>query len=144
MKARSRLKRGLSPLVATVLLISATVLGGMLVYEYFQSSVSNAKGLSTDVVVTAGATVLDENSTLVKVTVLNNADDVVTVTGLQLLASDGGSINFQYASGASPPLTLDPGEKKVIVVIANGKPAAVIVQYELAGDVYYSEPAEVS
>lgn len=136
-------RKGLSPLVATVLLISATVIGGMLVYQYFQSSVDKVQGLGGGVLVTAQATVLDDNVTLVKVTVVNAEDATITLLSVELLDRAGAAVAANPASGTQLPTTLEPGEKVTLVYITDSPPRAAVVQYEANGEIYYSDPVEV-
>jgi len=144
-RSRARLSRkGLSPLVATVLLISATVIGGMLVYQYFQSSVNKVQGLGGGVLVTAQATVIDDNATLVKVTVVNAEDVTVTLVSVELLDSAGNPVNVTPTAGTTLPTTLEPGEKVTLVYISSQPPKAAIVKYEANGEIYVSDPVEVS
>ena len=135
-------RRGLSPLVATVLLISATVLGGMLVYQYFQNSVSHAKGLQQDVVLTADAVTLNTNTTLVRVTVLNQGSNNIIIKSVTLLDQNGDLIKAQYVQG-SVNQTISPGDKTVIILKSTKRPSAVYLQYNEKGKTYTTEPVEI-
>ncbi|NOZ30795.1 MAG: hypothetical protein GXO68_02450 [Crenarchaeota archaeon] len=136
-------RRGLSPLVATVLLISATVLGGVLVYQYFQNSFTHAKGLSQDLMIAPNAIVLNSNTTLVKVSISNQYDDVVTVLNVTLLDSAGNTVTGTLLKGSTLPAQVSPGEKITIMIKTSTKPAAVFVTYEVGGQVYQSEPVQI-
>lgn len=136
-------RRGLSPLVATVLLISATVLGGVLVYQYFQNSFTHAKGLSQDLMIAPNAIVLNSNTTLVKVSISNQYDDVVTVLNVTLLDSTGNTITGTLLKGSTLPAQVSPGEKITIMIKTSTKPSAVFVNYEVGGQVYQSEPVQI-
>ncbi|MCE4627443.1 MAG: hypothetical protein F7B78_07340, partial [Desulfurococcales archaeon] len=136
-------RRGLSPLVATVLLISATVLGGVLVYQYFQNSFTHAKGLSQDLMIAPNAIVLNSNTTLVKVSISNQYDDVVTVLNATLLDSTGNTVTGTLLKGSTLPAQVSPGEKITIMIKTTRKPAAVFVTYEVGGQVYQSEPVQI-
>ncbi len=136
-------RRGLSPLVATVLLISATVLGGVLVYQYFQNSFTHAKGLSQDLMIAPNAIVLNSNTTLVKVSISNQYDDVVTVLNVTLLDSTGNTVTGTLLEGSTLPAQISPGEKITIMIKTSTKPAAVFVTYEVGGQVYQSEPVQI-
>ncbi len=136
-------RRGLSPLVATVLLISATVLGGVLVYQYFQNSFTHAKGLSQDLMIAPNAIVLNSNTTLVKVSISNQYDDVVTVLNATLLDSTGNTVTGTLLKGSTLPAQVSPGEKITIMIKTSTKPAAVFVTYEVGGQVYQSEPVQI-
>ncbi|MCE4622948.1 MAG: hypothetical protein F7B19_06525 [Desulfurococcales archaeon] len=136
-------RRGLSPLVATVLLISATVLGGVLVYQYFQNSFTHAKGLSQDLMIAPNAIVLNSNTTLVKVSISNQYDDVVTVLNATLLDSTGNTVTGTLLKGSTLPAQVSPGEKITIMIKTSTKPAAVFLTYEVGGQVYQSEPVQI-
>ncbi len=145
---RRRTRRGLSPLVATVLLISATVIGGMIVYQYFQSSVSKAQGMGGGLMVTASATILDENLTLVKVSVVNGENDVVVINASKVvfLDQDGNPINPVNIEGTSlgQVIAVNPGEKTILIYALPEVPSAVIVEYNLNGEWYKADPVKVN
>ncbi len=136
-----RRRRGLSPLVATVLLISATVLGGILVYQYFQKSVSHAQGLQQSLTLTADSITLNENTTIVRVTIVNQGDDNIIVKKIVLLDENGNTLNSTILQGQTKPLS--PGERTVIILKTNKKPSALYAQYLLKGKTYTSEPVEI-
>ncbi len=147
MQAR-RARKGLSPLVATVLLISATVIGGMLVYQYFQSSVAKAQGMGGGLMVTASATVMNDNLTLVKVSIVNGENDVVLVNASRVVFLDdnGNQIQPLPIDGTSlgKITAIEPGEKTVLIYALPKTPAAVIVEYEVNGETYQADPAQVT
>lgn len=137
-------RRGLSPLIASVLLISATVLGGMLVYHYFQDSFTKIKGLSEDVVVNPSALVLNANTTLVRVTISNQNDQPITVVNVTLLDDNGNTIKASLLRNGTLPVMVQPGEKINVMLKTSEKPAAAYVTYEVNGQVYESEPVQLA
>lgn len=145
---RRKTRRGLSPLVATVLLISATVIGGMIVYQYFQSSVSKAQGMGGGLMVTASATILDENLTLVKVSIVNGENDVVVINASRVVFLDenGNQLQPVNIEGTSlgQVIAVNPGEKTVLVYALHEVPSAVIVEYNLNGEWYKADPVKVN
>jgi archaellum component FlaF (FlaF/FlaG flagellin family) len=136
-------RRGLSPLVATVLLISATVLGGVLVYQYFQTSVSHAKGLQQDLMVTADAVTLNANTTLVRVTVVNQGSNNIIINNIILLDNNGNKITATLLQPTSLNKTVSPGDKLVIILKTSERPSAVYVEYSEKGKSYTTEPVEI-
>jgi len=136
-------RRGLSPLVATVLLISATVLGGVLVYQYFQNSVSHAKGLQQDLMVTADAATLNANTTLVRVTIVNQGDNNVIVKSVTLLDSNGDTVTATLIQPKSLGVTVAPGDRLVVILKTSERPSAAYVGYEVNGKDYTTEPVQI-
>ena len=143
MRSNSK-RRGLSPLIATVLLISATVLGGVLVYQYFQNSFTNAKTLSQGVIVTAGAIPLSNDNVIVKITITNQRADSIIVQDIRLMDSGGEPLNATPVDGSSYSVSLQPGKKTTILLKTSGDPALVYIVYEANGEVYQSEPVQVA
>jgi len=145
--ARARARRGLSPLVATVLLISATVIGGMIVYQYFQNSVAKAQGMGGGLLVTASATIINDNLTLVKVSIVNGENDVVVINASNVIFYDenGNILEPLNIAGTSVGeiVAIEPGEKTVLVYAFNKVPSAVIVEYQLDGETYRSDPVAI-
>jgi len=145
---RAKSRKGLSPLVATVLLISATVIGGMLVYQYFQSSVAKAQGMGGGLLVTARAEVVSDNLSLVKVAIVNGENDVAVINASQIIFIDekGARVDPIQAEGTSigKIVTLQPGEKDVLIFAFNRTPAAVIVKYSVGGETYTSDPVTIT
>jgi len=145
--ARAKARRGLSPLVATVLLISATVIGGMIVYQYFQNSVAKAQGMGGGLLVTASATIVNDNLTLVKVSIVNGENDVIVINASNVLFFDenGDVVQPLDVAGTSVGeiVTVEPGEKTVLVYAFNKVPSVVIVEYQLDGDTFRSDPVAI-
>ena len=138
-----RARKGLSPLVAAVVLISATIVGGMLVYQYFQNSVGKAQAMSEGVTVTGSLIPLSANKTLVSITVINNYDKPIKVTGATAIGSDGGQIQLTTTNSTSLPTVIEAGGKTTLIFTANGHPSAVSVVYEVDGVSHTSEPARL-
>ena len=125
---RLRTRKGLSPLVATVVLISATILGGMLIYNYFQDSVGRMKGLSEGIIVDASAVQLSSTTSLAHVELLNNYDTQVTIIAVKGITQNGSSVNLT----TQEPLPIDvaPGDKASInALIINPDIVAVSIVY---------------
>ena len=145
---RRRTRRGLSPLVATVLLISATVIGGMIVYQYFQNSVAKAQGMGGGLMVTASANILNDNLTMVTVSVVNGENDVIIIDGSKVLFLDenGNPIQPLNINGTSlgDVIAVKPGEKAVLIYGLPKVPSVVIVEYQLNGETYKADPVKVN
>ena len=138
-----RARRGLSPLIAAVVLISATIVGGMLVYQYFQNTMNKAKNLAESVSVTGDIMPLGDNTSLVTVTVVNNYDVPVKIVGAIAIYPDGSTSTLRPANGTQLPATVEPGGKTSLLFTGDGSPRAVSVKYEVEGSVQISEPARL-
>ncbi|MEM4738325.1 MAG: archaellin/type IV pilin N-terminal domain-containing protein, partial [Acidilobaceae archaeon] len=76
--------KGLSPLVATLILIAFTVIGGILVYEYFTKTSEGIMSSGEQLIVTASKSYVDGSRYLVYVEVTNNYRTNVTITGFKI------------------------------------------------------------
>jgi len=142
-RGRVGARRGLSPLVAAVVLISATIVGGMLVYQYFQNSIQKAQALANGITIAADAIPLDSNTTLVYVTVTNNYDKPVQVTGAIGVLADGSSSRLQPVNGTTLPVTVAPGDKTTVTFTSASNIKAVSIEYVVDGVTHTSEPARI-
>ncbi|MEB3765743.1 MAG: hypothetical protein GSR77_06225 [Desulfurococcales archaeon] len=141
---RARLKRkGLSPLVATVVLISATIVGGMLVYQYFQNSINKAQNMAEGLTITADLIQLDNGQSLVYVTVSNGYDTEIQVTGAKAVYPNGTISTITPTQDTTLPAPIPSGEKNTFLFTAPTAPEAVIVQYTVNGQQYQTEPITI-
>ncbi|MEB3844715.1 MAG: hypothetical protein LRS48_03430 [Desulfurococcales archaeon] len=137
-------RRGLSPLIAAVVLISATIVGGMLVYQYFQSSLGRAQAMAQGLAVTASSMPLNSNTTLIEVSILNNYNKPVTITGVTGILANASTVTLKPASGQELPVQLNPGEKNTIILVSNQTvPRAVVVHYSVDGVEHQSDPVQL-
>jgi flagellin-like protein len=137
-------RKGLSPLVAAVVLISATIVGGMLVYQYFQNSMGKAQAMAEGLTISADTIPLSSGKTLVYVTVINNYDKPVKITGAQALDQNGTQVTLTPTNSSSLPTTLEAGGKTTIIFTADTIPKAIAVTYVVDGTQHVSEPVQVS
>ena len=133
-------RRGLSPLVAAVVLISATIVGGMLVYQYFQTSLQRAQGMAGGLAVQASSIPLDANTSLVSITITNNYNKPVKITGATGILTSGATKPLTPVNTTSLPTTIAPGDKATLTFKTADPVKAVQVQYEVDGASYTSEP----
>ncbi len=137
-----RARRGLSPLVATVVLISATILGGMLIYNYFQASVDKMQGLGEKLMVDASTVHLTGNTRLVHIEVLNSYDIDARIDSINGIYSNGTSI--QLTTQETLPIQVLPGDKASInAVVTNPDIVAVSVTYTIDGKTLTTEPEKI-
>ncbi len=143
MAARARARKGLSPLVATVVLISATILGGMLIYNYFQESVDKMQGLSEGLIIDVSQARLSQTTRLVHLEVLNNHDVQVEVTAVNGIYPNGTTIQLQTQE--TLPLQVAPGGKASInAVVTDPSIVAVSISYQtIDGRSLTTEPQQL-
>ncbi len=143
-------RKGLSPLVATVILISVTVLGGLMIYTYFQDSVDTMQGLSERVITTV--TLVDAGvSKLAHIEAVNGYKGDIAITGVLGIYPNGTQVRLPVVDPATGNtvtvlnVTLPPGEKtSLTAVVADPAIAAVTVEYSFQGQTLIGEPAALS
>jgi flagellin-like protein len=138
-----RARRGLSPLIAAVVLISATIVGGMLVYQYFQNSMNKAQALAQGVSISADTIPLTANKSLITVTVVNNYDKPIQVKGANGIDTNGNTTQLTPSAGTSLPVTVEPGGKTTLTFTSQDTIKAVTITYSVDGVTHQSEPARV-
>ncbi|MET1102090.1 MAG: hypothetical protein ABWW69_06425 [Pyrodictiaceae archaeon] len=74
--------RGLSPIVSTIVLIVAAVVGGMMAYQYFVSTLSSISAKS--IVTISQADVYDNRILFVNVDVFSKSNDI-NIEGLEII-----------------------------------------------------------
>lgn len=135
----ARARRGVSPLIATVILIGITVIGGALVYAYFNKSVDTMAALGEDVFVWATAVDLGATGKLVYIEIINNHEQDAVVTGI--IAVDQAGTETPIA--LTNPLTVAPGGKASIAELVPANTEVVIVEYTVNGSTLLSEPITI-
>lgn len=135
----SRRLRGLSPLVATIVLIAMTVVGGVLVYNYFQRSATNIIATGETLVASANSIYLGNNTLLVHVEVTNAYDRPVSIRGISYVDATG-SIN----RASTVNVVVQPGDKATFTVIVPSSAKAIIVDYSIDGNLLQSSPVKLA
>jgi flagellin-like protein len=142
-RRRGVLRRGLSPLIATVVLISATIVGGVLIYNYFQESVAQLRQLGENVVVSVNSVFLNETSRMVYIKVTNAFAQPVTITGVKAFKGDGST----SLVGLQAPQRIEPGGVASLTIVLDetaARTVAVSVVYQVDGETLESEPVKLS
>ena len=140
---RGRHARGMSPLVATVVLISATVVGGLLVYNYFQQSVDTVAATSATLALTVRSDYLTASTRLVYIEAVNFYDLPVNVTGVWIVGSDGSHFKLPASSVKGVPAVIEPGEKASIIATVPANAAAVYLEYTVGDQRLMTQPEDI-
>ena len=131
--------KGLSPLVAAVLLISATVVGGMLVYNYFQNTMDKLATSTEGLQVNARSAPLSGGK-LVYIEVSSMLNDRATLSQIVFLDGNGTTIPN---STISINKTIDPNEKVTLIEQAPLEASYFYLVYTLNGETMVTEPIAI-
>jgi len=135
-KARGR--KSLSNLVGAVILIAATVVGGLFVYSYFQRSVGAFMSLGSTVSVVGTDEPINSTSSILYLKIVNNEQTSIQVTGIFLVNSTG-----KYNINLAQPLVIQPGSEASMVRVVPGTYSEVYVAYNVSGATYYTQPTSL-
>ncbi|MEB3816801.1 MAG: hypothetical protein LRS46_02510 [Desulfurococcales archaeon] len=131
-------RKALSPLVSTIVLISAAIVGGVIVYNYFQNSVHTIAASSGTLEVSANSYYLNATSKLVYIDVFNSYSKEVTIKSVKAVLVNG---TIKEVSVTSK--TIAPGAKASIVVTLPANTKAVYVEYVYNNQNLESNPVTI-
>jgi hypothetical protein len=132
-------RRALSPLVSTIVLISAAIVGGIIVYNYFQNNVNTIAASSGALQVSASATYLNAQTKLVHVELVNTYSKPVNVTGVTVVLADG----TQKSVTLSQPQTVAAGSKATFIVDVPASAKILYVDYTYNGQSMESSAVQI-
>ncbi len=132
-------KRGLSPLVSTMILISAAIIGGMFVYNYFQTSVNKITATSQSLTVDV-KTIPTNNGSLIYLSVTNVGKDTVQLEKAIFLDSNG----TKLASQPDLNTQLRPGGKNTFILNAPTNASFVYLVYKDGKTELQTDPIQLS
>jgi flagellin-like protein len=125
-----RCRKGISPLLATIMLIAITLAGGLLVYNFFFST-AGVLGGSVNVQVVSVDVVKTSTTTLVSATVKNTGNKPITSCTIQVWG-DSGAATLNLGA-------MEPGQTKSAVLpnpsglsVTTGKAYPVQIHVEAA------------
>ncbi|MGC9209669.1 MAG: archaellin/type IV pilin N-terminal domain-containing protein [Acidilobus sp.] len=130
---RGRVRRSLSNLVGAVILIAATIVGGVFVYTYFQRSVNTFINMGSTVSVIGTDEPMNATSSIVYIKVVNDEQSPITVINVTLINSTG-----KYMIPVNQQV--QPGGQISIVKVVPGTYASAYVVYSQNGQVLYTQP----
>ncbi len=130
-------KKGISPLVSTMILITAAVIGGMLVFNYFQGSVNQIAASSQAVTVDAKS-IYTDNGKVVYIAVTNIYNKRLQLDKIVFLDSNGNNISSQAIN-----TSLEPGGKYTYVGKVPAHAQLVLVEYHAGTAVMKSPPVKI-
>ena len=134
-----RKSKGLSPLVAAVLLISATVVGGMLVYNYFQSTMDKLATSTEGLQVNARSAPVSGGK-LVYIEVSSMLNEQASISQIVFLDGNGTTIPN---STISINKTINPNEKITLIEQAPLQANYFYLVYTVNGETMVTEPIAI-
>ncbi|MCE4614553.1 MAG: hypothetical protein F7B60_03395 [Desulfurococcales archaeon] len=132
--------KGLSPLVSTMILISAAIIGGMFVYNYFQTSVNKITATSQSLTVNV-KTIPTENGSLVYLSITNVGRDPVQLEKAVFLYPNGTAIQNQ---GKDLNTLLRPGGKNTFILNAPTDASFIYIDYKNGKTELQTDPIQLS
>ncbi len=140
MSRRVAARKGLSPLIAAVILIGITLVGGALVYAYFNQSLDAVASLGEGLFVKATSADIGAAGKLVHVEAINNYRDPVQITALIVVDDTGNQSRIDLQT----PIEVAAGGKATITEVVPSNTVVVVVEYNVNGQTLLSDPIEVA
>jgi len=126
------MRRGLSPLVATIVLIAFTVLGGILVYEFFMKTSESLMTSGERLLVTATKSYFDNTRLLVELEVVNSYRTNITIQAIRYVTATTTVTSAQMVYG-NVNVDLVPGAKYKALILVPTNTKAVLIEYRVRG-----------
>ncbi|BAN89983.1 archaellin/type IV pilin N-terminal domain-containing protein [Aeropyrum camini] len=139
-----RSRRGLSPLVASIILIAFTIIGGFVVYEYFMSSSESVMAAGEGVIVNANTVYVSNSEKLVYLSGVNGHSGTITITQVKYYMPDGTPQTVDLSQNGGT-ITVKPGDKFTIDLLLPADAAAATLVYTTdTGETLSSPPVSLS
>ena len=132
-------RRALSPLIATVILIAVTIVGGLMVYQYFQRSSEALIAAGESLFMKVTDVTLDSTSKLVYIEGTNGYEVSITVLDVVYYDKTGAQVPLNQALN----LQVGPGDKFTATAVVPVDAVAVAVVYQVEGQTLTSEPVQL-
>ncbi|MGC9072430.1 MAG: archaellin/type IV pilin N-terminal domain-containing protein [Acidilobus sp.] len=126
-------RRSLSNLIGAVILIAATIVGGIFVYTYFQRSVNTFVSMGSTVSVVGTEEPINATSSIVYIKVVNDEQLPIKVLNVTLVSS-----NNRYAFPVNQ--TVQPGSEISIIEVVPGMYTDGYAAYLANGRVFFTQP----
>ncbi len=134
-------KKALSPLIATAILISAAIAGGLLLYQYFNNTMTKYIA-GEDVVATIAAHDTGTGQTMYFYSIHNTGTRSVTLIDIKVFA--GANLTAIIDLGN---ITLGPGDSYSNNTLVNGSPTSnmyAVIEYSVGGKIFTTKPIAIS
>ena len=134
-------KKALSPLIATAILISAAIAGGLLLYQYFNNTMTKYIA-GEDVVATIAAHDTGTGQTMYFYTIRNTGSRTVTLIDIKVFAGANVTATINLNK-----IKLGPGDSYSNNTLVSGSPSSnmyAVVEYSVGGKLFTTKPVAVS
>ncbi|MEM1873422.1 MAG: archaellin/type IV pilin N-terminal domain-containing protein [Acidilobaceae archaeon] len=129
-----RLSRGLSPLLATLLLLAFTIVGALFVYEYFNKTMDLAAKQGETLIVIAKEHKVSDSLKLVTLELVNAHSANVVIKEMREYLETGEIRKVSVLGGDQrDSLVIPPGVKTSVVISVSANARALIIAYEVEG-----------
>ncbi len=135
-----RKRRALSPLVATGILISIAVVGGLVLYNYFYKTMGGVSNVNT-VAFTAKAVVIGSGS-IVHYQVWNTGSNDVTLLSIEIHASNGTTVTLPI-QGVTVPAGESYSGNLQAGILDPALEYVAILNYEVGGNQVSTDPVKL-
>ncbi len=126
-------RRGLSNLISTIILISATLIGGVLVYSYFQKTMTTMESMGQNIYIMANSQLINNNFQIIYIKITNNMQSQIKIIGIYGIYQNGTQENLTLTSNNINPDILNkyinPGETVSFVIYTSSNVQSVFIQY---------------
>lgn len=125
------MRRGLSPLVATLLLIAFTVMGGIIVYEYYNRTSESIIASGEQLMTSFTKTQMNSTHLIVQLDIVNGHRSDIKVKSLKAVVK-GTSADVGMLAGEKEP-AVPVGKKYSFVLLVPSGANAIVISYEIEG-----------
>ncbi|WP_048816826.1 archaellin/type IV pilin N-terminal domain-containing protein [Caldisphaera lagunensis] len=126
-------RKALSNLIGTIILISATLIGGVLVYNYFQKSMTTMENMGQNVFIMANSQIINSNSQIIYIKITNNMQGQIKIIGIYGIYQNGTQENLTLTSNNINPdiinKYINSGETVSFVIYASSNIQSIFLQY---------------
>ncbi|MDP8003527.1 MAG: hypothetical protein ACP5I6_00720 [Caldisphaera sp.] len=142
--------RSLSNLIGAVILISATLIGGVLVYNFFQKSLNSMENIGQNVNIIASSQLLSSSSQIIYIKITNNMQGDIKIIGIYGIFSNGSETNLSLTSNQIEPdilgKSLSSGNSLSAVLYASSLIESIFMQYNytITNQIMTSQPVKLS
>ena len=142
------LRRSISNIIGAIILVAITIVGGLMVYNYFSKSMTSFMSLGSSVIVTASETSTSTNESIIYIKVTNNEGSTINVTAIYLIGPNGNVVRLGQgilvaAEADIIGATVPPTRSLEGIYVVRGYYTGVYIQYEANGATYYTQPVSL-
>ena len=141
-------RRSISNIIGAIILVAITIVGGLMVYNYFSKSMTSFMSLGSSVMVTASETPTATNESIIYIKITNNEGSTINITAIYLIEPGGGIVKLGQGVLAAAEAnvlgaTIPPTRSLEGIYVVRGYYTGIYIQYEANGATYYTQPVSL-